>query len=96
MKTTTTLHANRIGPTLTPDRSRVLLRPFRPTTDDISRRVVARVMALPEEEVARLLNQVLGEFADRHEHVEDFFLERFAQVMHHLDPARSRHRNGGC
>jgi hypothetical protein len=59
----TTLHAKRIGPTLTPDRSRVLLRPFRPTTDDISRRIVARVMALPEEEVAKLLNHVLGEFA---------------------------------
>ena len=83
---TTTLHAKRIGPTLVPDRSRVLLRPFRPTTDEISRRVVARVMALPEAEVFRLLNQVLGEFADRHEHVVDFFLERYEQVKHHLEP----------
>jgi hypothetical protein len=83
---TTTLHARRIGPTLVPDRSRVLLRPFRPTSDDISRRVVARVMALPEEEVVRLASQVLGEFSDRHEHVEDFFRKRFAQVKHHLEP----------
>ena len=74
------LHAKRIGPTLVPDRSRVLLRPFRPTTDDISRRVVARVMALAEDEVVKLLNQVLGEFADRHEHVENYFQKRFAQV----------------
>ena len=81
-----TLHAKRIGPTLVPDRSRVLLRPFRPTTDDISRRVVARVMALAEDEVVKLLNQVLGEFADRHEHVENYFQKRFAQVVHHLDP----------
>jgi hypothetical protein len=36
------VHAKRIGPTLVPDRSRVLMRPFRPTTDDISRRIVAR------------------------------------------------------
>jgi predicted GH43/DUF377 family glycosyl hydrolase len=82
----TTLHAKRIGPTLTPDRSRVLLRPFRPTTDDISRRIVARVMALPEEEVAKLLNHVLGEFANRHEHVEDIFRKRFSQVMIYLEP----------
>ena len=37
---------------------------------------------LPEEEVARLLGQVLGEFADRHEHVEDIFRRRFEQVKH--------------
>jgi predicted GH43/DUF377 family glycosyl hydrolase len=86
--TTVTLspvHAKRIGPTLTPDRSRVLMRPFRPTTDDISRRIVARVMALPEEEVPRLLNQVLAEFANRHEYVEKIFRTRFAQVKIHLE-----------
>ena len=81
------LHAKRIGPTLVPDRSRVLLRPFRPTTDDISRRVIARVMALPEAEVVRLAAQVLAEFSDRHERVEDFFRKRFAQVKIHLEPA---------
>jgi predicted GH43/DUF377 family glycosyl hydrolase len=80
------VHARRIGPTLTPDRSRVLMRPFRPATDDISRRIVARVMALPEAEVVRLLGQVLGEFADRHEHVEGIFRKRFAQVTIYLAP----------
>ena len=83
---TSTLHVKRIGPTLTPDRSRVLLRPFRPTTDDISRRIVARIVALPEEEVVKLLSQVLGEFADRHTRVEDVFRKRFTQVMIHLEP----------
>jgi predicted GH43/DUF377 family glycosyl hydrolase len=84
-----TLHAKRIGPTLTPDRSRVLLRPFRPTSDDISRRIVARVMALPEEEVTRLLGQVLGEFSNRHERVEDIFRQRFEQVNLYLEPGAS-------
>ena len=83
---TTTVHAKRIGPTLTPDRSRVLMRPFRPTTDDIARRIVARVMALPEEEVTRLLSQVLGEFSNRHERVEDIFRKRFEQVNIYLEP----------
>ncbi len=80
------LHAKRIGPTLVSDRSRVLLRPFRPTTDDISRRIVARVMALPEEDIVKLVNHVLGEFSDRHEQVESIFLKRFEQVKHHLEP----------
>lgn len=80
------VHARRIGPTLVPDRSRVLMRPFRPATDDISRRVVARVMALPETEVGRLLAKVLGEFADRHEHVEIIYQKRFTVVKIHLEP----------
>lgn len=83
---TTTLHAKRIGPTLTPDHSRVLLRPFRPTTDDIAQRIAARVMALPDEEVTRWLNQVLGEFSDRHEQVERIFHRRFEQVNIYLEP----------
>ena len=78
------IHAKRIGPTLVPDRSRVLMRPFYPSSDDIARRIVARVMALSDEEIARLLGRVLGEFADRHEHVEKFFRNRFTQVRHYL------------
>jgi predicted GH43/DUF377 family glycosyl hydrolase len=80
-----TLHAKRIGPTILPDRSRVLMRPFRPTTDDIARRIVARVMALPDEAVARLLGQVLGEFSNRHERVEEFFRGQFEQVSLYLE-----------
>jgi predicted GH43/DUF377 family glycosyl hydrolase len=84
---TTTVHAKRVGPTLVPDRARVLLRPFYPTTDDIARRIAGRVMALPDEEVVRLLGEVLGEFADRHERVETFFRERFEQVKLYLEPS---------
>jgi predicted GH43/DUF377 family glycosyl hydrolase len=80
------VHVKRIGPTLAPDRTRVLMRPFRPTTEDIARRIVGRVMALSDEEVARLLGRVLDEFQDRHEQVEQLFRNRFAQVAQYLDP----------
>ena len=78
------VHAKRIGPTLTPDRSRVLLRPFQPTSNDISRRIVKRIMALSEDNVSVLLNQVLGDFANRHENLEKFFQERYRQVDVHV------------
>ena len=81
-----TLHVKRIGPTLLPDRTRVLLRPFCPTTDDIARRMATRVMTLPDELVTRLLEQVLAEFADRHEGLEALFERRYAQVKMYLDP----------
>jgi predicted GH43/DUF377 family glycosyl hydrolase len=80
------LHAKRIGPTITPDRSRVLMRPFCPTTDDIARRIVTQIMALPDEQVARLEGSVLGEFANRHEQVEMIFRKRFEQVKIYLGP----------
>lgn len=78
------IHAKRIGPTIVPDRSRVLMRPFYPSSDDIARRIIARVLALSDEEINRLWNQVLGEFADRHEYMEQFSRKRFTQVGRYL------------
>jgi predicted GH43/DUF377 family glycosyl hydrolase len=80
------LHVKRTGPTLIADRARVLMRPFRPSTDNIARRIVARVMALPEDEAGGLLARVLGEFANRHEGVDAFFRKRFEQVKIYLEP----------
>jgi len=79
--------ARRTGPTLVPDRSRVLMRPFYPTSDDIARRIVARVMALSDEAVAQLLGQVMGEFEDRHENAGRIFRSRFAEVRRYLNEA---------
>jgi predicted GH43/DUF377 family glycosyl hydrolase len=76
------VHARRIGPTLVPDRSRVLMRPFRPSTENIARRIMGQVLSLSEPEVARVLGGVMAEFADRHEAVERFFRNRFTQVQY--------------
>jgi hypothetical protein len=78
------VHAQRIGSTLLPDRLRVLMRPFYPSTDDITRRIVARVAALSDGAVARLLSQILGGFEDRHDNVGQIFRNRFEQVSRHL------------
>src|SRR5579862_8636382 len=78
------VHAKRIGPTLLPDRSRVLMRPFYPTSDDIARRIVAGVLALPDEEVSQLISQVMAEFGHRHENVAKIFRNRFLEVRRYL------------
>ena len=80
----TGVNAKRIGPTLTPDRSRVLLRPFCPSSEEIASNIVDRVMDLPELEVDRLLSVVFGEFENRHEDLAKVFRHRFLQVSHHL------------
>lgn len=63
------------------------MRPFYPSTDEIARRIVTRVLELPDAEIPQLLSQVLGEFEDRHEQVEKFFGNRFRQVRHYLSEA---------
>ena len=83
-----TVHAKRVGPNLNPNLSRVLLRPFHPTTEEIARRIVLRAMALPDEEVEQLLDQVLGEFEDRHDQVKQLLRNRFMQVRHYLADSR--------
>jgi len=79
-KSNSTVYAERVGPTLTPNNTRVLLRPFNPVNDELGRKIVGRVMALPEEEVGRLLARVLGEFENRHEHLDSLLRNRFLQV----------------
>lgn len=80
----TAVHTKRIGPTLTPDPARVLLRPFTPPSEELAHRMVGRVLALSDEEVARLIERVLGEFANRHEDLEQTLRSRFVEVRRHL------------
>jgi len=73
-----------VGPKLIPDRSRVLLRPFLPSSVDIARRIVERLLALTDIQTAELLNQIRAKFAGRHENVEKFFRNQFAKVNLYL------------
>ncbi len=76
-----TIHIRRTNVTLHPDRTRVLARPFYPTTDERAIRVCTQVMALSESEVRALLQQVQAEFGERHLKIREFLRRRFAQVQ---------------
>lgn len=47
-------------------------------------KILARIMTIPEEEVEQQLQQVLAEFAERHQKLSQFFLKRFEQVRPYL------------
>jgi predicted GH43/DUF377 family glycosyl hydrolase len=66
--------------TLDPDRTHVLARPFRIMSDHRSVKIAARVMALTEEEVHRLLAGVRAEFGERQLQIDDFLRRRFDEV----------------
>src|SRR5713226_1891763 len=73
-------HVKRTATILQPDPSRVLLRPFSPEDPQRIGRIIARIMALPEDRAGPLLDEVSAEFSPRHQQIRELFLERFEQV----------------
>lgn len=82
------IHLQRTATILNPDQSRVLLRPFNPGGPERVARIIARIMALPEERVGPLLDEVSAEFCQRHQELHKVFLERFEQVRESLSPGQ--------
>jgi predicted GH43/DUF377 family glycosyl hydrolase len=84
MIATASIRVQRTSTVLRPDQSRVLLRPFRHEDPERSRRIIARIMSLPEDQVRPLLDEVSAEFSKRHQQIHRSFLERFEQVRDFL------------
>ena len=78
------IHLNRTSTVLTPDQSRVLLRPFTPGGRERIAWIVARIMALPEDRIGPLLDEVIEDFSKRHHNIHRLCEERFAQVQESL------------
>jgi len=78
------INIRRLHVLLRPDPARVLLRPFRFTTDERAIRICERVMTLTEREVHTLLEEVLAEFGGRHLKICEFLKRRCEQVRRHL------------
>lgn len=56
------MEVKRTGVVLKPNNSRVVMRPFDPTSEHRAEKIIARVASLAEPEVERLLAGVMGEF----------------------------------
>ena len=68
-----------------PDPRRVIARFFVPGDHERSGNLVARVLALPEDEVDQLLNQVLRNFSRRHRNVTKIFEKHFDNIRYLFD-----------
>lgn len=78
------IHVQRAHLRLHPDPARVLVRPFYPTNDQRASRICSQVLALPEPEVRRLLEEVLTEFGERHLKIQEFLQRRYQQVRRYF------------
>jgi predicted GH43/DUF377 family glycosyl hydrolase len=100
-----TISVRRLGLAVRPDPSRVLLRSFIPTIPgrseahpvDSSRtvKIMTRILALTEEQVCRLLDDVLYEFGNRHQSIREILHQRFSQVRNYFSvdyPLSEAHR----
>jgi predicted GH43/DUF377 family glycosyl hydrolase len=74
------IHLQRTAIVLNPDQTRVLLRRFDVGDPQRTEGIISRIMALPEEKVCSLLEEVSAEFSQRHKDIGKSFLERFEQV----------------
>ncbi len=88
------LTVRRTGIVLKPNNSRVVIRPFEPTSELRVERILARLMSLGEPEVDALIDDVMREFHYRHQKTRHFFLYRFEQLKKNLltDAALSENR----
>jgi len=75
-----TINVTRTNIVLKPDPSRVLLRAFTPGDNQRIAGIAARVVSLPDAQVAPLLDEVIAEFSWRHRHLQELLVERFEQV----------------
>ncbi|GAB4539578.1 MAG: glycoside hydrolase family 130 protein [Anaerolineae bacterium] len=78
------VRVKRTGILIKPDPARVFFRPFNPTGPERTTRIIARIMALSEEEVEREAAQVLADFSSRHHKLYEFLLNRFEQVRPYM------------
>ncbi|QBG48224.1 glycosidase [Verrucomicrobia bacterium S94] len=69
---------------LHPDVNRVFFRPFMPSSENRTIKIIARVMSLSESRVKAECARVLADFEKRHSNLRAFLLERFDDIKEHL------------
>lgn len=78
------MEVKRTGIILKPNNSRVVIRPFEPTSEQRFEKIIARVCSLTEAEVEAQVENLAREFHGRHQKGREFVLHRFEQVKKYL------------
>ncbi len=75
--------------TLLPASTRVIVRPFIPTSAARLATIIGRVLALTEDEVVKELQAVHEEFNSRHLDIDSILMEHYAKVLPHVFTQRA-------
>ena len=63
-----------------PDKRRVITRPLRPRSEEHSKNIINRILAMDEPKVKALLKQTLKDFAHRHKNIQSILMENFQKI----------------
>ncbi len=83
------VNATRTSIVLKPNIARVLFRPFQFGDSTRYLKIIARILSLPERDVAQQTETVLADFKDRHQRLGQYFLRRYEQVKGYLPVAET-------
>src|SRR5207247_11365146 len=72
------------GVLLRPDNKRVVVRPFIPINPTRVEHIIARALALSEQETEKQLSLVRADFSDRHIDLDKSWLRNFEKVRGHV------------
>jgi predicted GH43/DUF377 family glycosyl hydrolase len=78
---------------LSPESSRVIIRPFIPAETHRVTTIIGRALALTESEVGHALDELRSEFDTRHFDIESVMLHHYQKVLPHVFTERKLSRN---
>ena len=74
------LTIHRLKPFFSPDPKRVIVRFFMPGGEERAKKIIKRVLSLPEDDAIQVLNQTLRDFSNRHRNITKIFLKHYERV----------------
>lgn len=74
------LSIKRLNKKFQPDYARVIIKPYIPKDDERIKKIIMRVLSLPEEQVDQILERVITSFSHRHRNIWETFDNIYNQV----------------
>lgn len=78
------INAVRIDERFQPDSSRVIVKPHIPTDINRTKRIITRVLNLPEEEVGKILERVISNFSYRHKNIWQILEDNYNEIKKYI------------
>src|SRR5262245_11489583 len=80
------VQVTRLPVQLVPDSTRVIARFFGPGDENRFKGIIARLLAIPEDEVKSLLESIQSSFGQTHPDIDGLFDQHFEKVKHCVPP----------
>lgn len=78
------LKIKKIDKKFKPDSKRVIIQPHIPKDEERIKRLIKRVLSMPEENVEQVLNRVVADFAARHKNIEQAFDANYDKIKKYI------------